>query len=121
MYVPFFRDVWFDLERGEDLKTRAIDVLTEYFRKTSDDDKDEQEAAAFKEQAWITHIDLQIAMQPIAPTPKEQEKRWFALLFGGEEMQGDQRLCRRITRSCSQTAYTLAGGTAQAETDDPGD
>lgn len=92
VYVPFLGDVWFDLERGEDLRERATAVLTEYFRKLAQDEENTPESTSLKEKAWIMSIDLDVAIRHIAPKPKDQEGNKFVMLGGRGEVQGDEEL-----------------------------
>jgi ATP-dependent Clp protease ATP-binding subunit ClpA len=101
-FTPSIPDVWFELARGEDLRDRANEVLTAYFRereKEEEDDFTPPERLALEGTAWITTLDLDIyPAQKIKPD--EEERR--ASLGGDEENLDGERELFRIARCLDQ-------------------
>jgi ATP-dependent Clp protease ATP-binding subunit ClpC len=96
-YTPNVANLWFELERGEDLKKRAEDVLTEHFRALERrDGKGTQNPAAlsFPAKAFVTTLDLNLHL------PQKFEKReadLFAMLGDEQKIDGANEL-RRVGR-----------------------
>ncbi|MEZ5425111.1 MAG: AAA family ATPase [Pyrinomonadaceae bacterium] len=98
VFSPNLSGVWFELERGEDLHTRAVEVFTEHFRHLERrDGKGVHNPAnhTFSGRAFVTSLDLNIQL----PQKHEAEKaNLFALLGGDAELDGRNEL-RRVGRN----------------------
>ena len=83
----------FALERGEDLKERATDVLTRYYRKLEREEGAEAvkpEAEAMRGSAWITLVDVNVSIDRVysRPSPSRRaEIGGFLLGSGREELE----------------------------------
>lgn len=96
-HTPNVPQVWFEIERGEDLQTRAIEVLTEHFKTLERrDGKNSQNPAAhsFPSKAFVTTLDLNLNLPQKYEPPKND---LLAMLGGGEQMDGAREL-RRVGR-----------------------
>ncbi len=104
-FCPAIDDLWFEYDRGEDLASRATEVLTDYFRdlekQALDDAKGNDPPVyarpatyAMTGTAWITTLDLDIT-----PASKLVRKPVLPFLFLGdaETMSGAEEL-RRVGR-----------------------
>ena len=91
-YTPNVPQLWFEIENGEDLQRRAIDVLTEHFRNLERrDGKGTQNPSAlsFPAKAFTTTFDLSINL------PQKFEKKelsLFAMLGGDNKLEGAEEL-----------------------------
>lgn len=97
-YTPNVPHLWFEIERGEDLQSRAIEVLTEHFKILERrDGKNSQNPSAFSftSKAFLTTLDMNLTL------PQKYEKPEDDLLAmlggGGGKMDGAQEL-RRVGR-----------------------
>ncbi|HRH42135.1 MAG TPA: AAA family ATPase [Pyrinomonadaceae bacterium] len=96
-YTPNVPEIWFEIERGEDLKRRAEDVLTEHFRNLERrDGKGTQDPAklSFPSKAFVTTFDLNLNL------PQKFERKefnLFAMLGGDTKMDGGEEL-RKVGR-----------------------
>ena len=96
-FLPALPDVWFEILRGQDLRDRAAEVLTNYLRKQEKDAADAGEGyappAALSRQSrgWVTTLDLDVA-----PRPKLDRPDLSNLLFlgGPEKMSGRAELTK---------------------------
>jgi ATP-dependent Clp protease ATP-binding subunit ClpA len=85
-------DLWFEVPRGDELKSRAEEVLTEYFRKKELEDGDEfipPERYALASNAWVTTIDLDLHVPELRKGPLQE---YFATLGDGEVLEGAEEL-----------------------------
>jgi ATP-dependent Clp protease ATP-binding subunit ClpC len=96
-YTPNVPNFWFEIERGEDLRRRAENALTEHFKNLERrDGKGTQNPSAlsFPAKAFVTTLDLNFH----APQKFEkQETNLFASLGGEQKLDGGQEL-RRVGR-----------------------
>jgi ATP-dependent Clp protease ATP-binding subunit ClpC len=96
-YTPNVPDFWFEIERGEDLRRRAEDTLTEHFRmleRRNGKGTQNPSALSFAEKAFVTTLDLNFN----APQKYEKkETNLFANLGGEQKPDGAQEL-RRVGR-----------------------
>lgn len=93
-FSPTLPEVWFEVQRGEDLSVRATEVLTRHFRELEKDDIEQYtkpENWMLKGTAWISSVDLDIYPQQIIQDPDKQK---FAFLGSLEQMHGEQELFR---------------------------
>jgi ATP-dependent Clp protease ATP-binding subunit ClpC len=91
-FTPSLPHLWFDLERGEELHERAVQVLTAYFRgkeKSGGATIPKPEDVSVKHKAWSSTIEIEIHPPPLAKTPNEEFR---AMLGGGETMDGESEL-----------------------------
>jgi type IV secretory pathway ATPase VirB11/archaellum biosynthesis ATPase len=93
-YTPNVPEIWFEIERGEDLQRRAEDVLTEHFRLLERrEGKGSQNPArfSFPARAFVTTLDFNAF-----PPQKFQKEEFnpFARLGGGEKLDGAAELRR---------------------------
>ena len=96
-YTPNVPEIWFELERGEDLARRAEEVLTEHFRLLERrEGKGSQDPArfSFPARAFVTTLDFNVQLpQKFKPA----EINLFARLGGDEKLDGAEEL-RRVGR-----------------------
>jgi ATP-dependent Clp protease ATP-binding subunit ClpA len=91
-FTPSLPHLWFELERGEDLSSRATEVMTKYFRgkdKTSGDTVPNPEDVSVKNKAWASTVEIEFHPPLLAKTPREEFR---AMLGGGETMDGEWEL-----------------------------
>jgi ATP-dependent Clp protease ATP-binding subunit ClpC len=91
-FTPKLPHLWFEIDRGEDLHTRATEVLTSYFRgkeKSGGAAVPNPEEISVQHKAWASTIEIEIHPPPIAKTPRENFR---AMLSGGEMMDGEWEL-----------------------------
>ena len=97
VFTPNVPNLWFEIERGEDLQRRAEEVLTEHFKNLERrDGKGSQNPSAlsFTSKAFVTTLDLNLHLpQKIV----KEETNLFALLGGEQKLDGGQEL-RRVGR-----------------------
>ncbi|MBX7173752.1 MAG: AAA family ATPase [Pyrinomonadaceae bacterium] len=96
-YTPNVPEIWFEIERGEDLKRRAEDVLTEHFRNLERrDGKGTQDPAklSFPSKAFVTTFDLNLNLPQKC---ERKEFNLFAMLGGDTKMDGGEEL-RKVGR-----------------------
>lgn len=67
-------------------------MLTEYFRKSAQEENNKPENTSLKEKAWIMSIDLDVAIRHVVPKPREQDDDKFVILGGCGEVRGDEEL-----------------------------
>lgn len=102
-YTPNVPEIWFEIERGEDLKRRAEDVLTEHFRNLEQRDgkgTQDPEKLSFPSKAFVTTFDLNLNL------PQKFERKefnLFAMLGGDTKMDGGVEL-RKVGR-CLDLLY----------------
>ena len=73
--------LWFDVGRGADLKTRARDVLTDYWRtREKDEEEVRPEALNLPGKAWVQTLEL--SANPPVMVPKEAKFKFLSL--GGD-------------------------------------
>ena len=103
-YTPNVPRLWFEIERGEDLQSRAVEVLTEHFKILERrDGKNSQNPSAFSytSKAFVTTLDLNLTLPQKYQKP---ENNLMAMLGGGGgKMDGAQEL-RRVGR-CLDSLY----------------
>jgi ATP-dependent Clp protease ATP-binding subunit ClpA len=94
-FTPSVPDVWFDLERGESLAGRALDVFTRHFRDRERDEEDFQtEHLGLTGSAYVTS--LEVSVRPPA-VPVVQKTSPFLMLGDQAPVDGAQEL-RRVGR-----------------------
>ncbi len=96
--TPNVPGVWFELDKGEDLQIRAMEVLDDYFRRLERvHGRGTQNPAAynFAGKTWLTNVDFDISLPQIFE-PKEENL--FAFLGMAEKMNGAEEL-RKTGRS----------------------
>ena len=80
-FTPAIPGLWFDISRGSDLKTRARDVLTDYWRgRERDEEEVSPEALSLPGKAWVQTLELS-ANPPVLP-PKPPKFKFLSL--GGD-------------------------------------
>ena len=92
VFTPNVPDVWFELDKGEDLQARAMEVLDEHFRRLERlHGRGTQNPAAhnFVGKTWLTSVDFDVSLPQIFE-PKEENL--FALLGMSEKMNGAEEL-----------------------------
>ena len=93
-FCPNLPDLWFELKRGEELKARATEVLTEHFRREEHEQGDEfefPEHVPLNGSAWITTTEIELHPSQELPSPK---KFLQAFLGGPDKMDGRVELQR---------------------------
>lgn len=93
-FTPNVPGIWFEMTHGEDLQTRAVEVLTEHFRNLERrNGKGTQNPSAFNftSKAFITTIDLDLQ---IPQKYKIEQPNPFALLGGESYLDGGRELGR---------------------------
>ncbi len=100
-FTPNVPEIWFEIERGEDLQTRAVEVLTEHFRhleRRDGEDSQTPEDNTFIVKAFVTTLELNVHL----PQKYEaQEENLFAMLGGESHLDGGREL-RRVGRSLDE-------------------
>lgn len=102
-YTPNVPQIWFEIERGEDLQRRAEDVLTEHFRALERRDgkgSQKPDSLSFTTKTFVTTLDLNIHL---AQKYVKQEVNPFAMLGGNQKLDGAEEL-RRVGR-CLDDLY----------------
>lgn len=103
VYIPNVPSIWFEMERGEDLEQRAIEVLTEHFRKLERrDGKGSQNPSSFSytSKAYVTNLEFNLTLPQ---KYKPQNENLFAMLGGEGELDGGVEL-HRVGR-CLENLY----------------
>ena len=104
-YTPNVLRLWFEIERGEDLQSRAVEVLTEHFKILERrDGKNSQNPTAFSytSKAFVTTLDLNLSL----PQKYQKPENNLLAMFGGGgggKMDGAREL-RRVGR-CLDSLY----------------
>lgn len=96
-YTPNVPEIWFEIGRGEDLRQRAEEVLTEHFKSLERrDGKDSQNPSAlsFPAKAFVTTLDVNFYPPQKYQPPADD---FFAMLGGEQELDGGREL-RRVGR-----------------------
>lgn len=97
-FTPNVADIWFEIERGEDLQTRANEVLTEHFRdleRASGKGTQQPDGFNFTSKAFVTTLEFNLEI----PQKYEAEQtNPFALLGGEGQLSGANEL-RRVGRN----------------------
>jgi hypothetical protein len=91
-FTPSLPQLWFEIERGEDLSSRAIEVLTRYFRgreKINGKAVPNPEDVSVKNKAWASTVEIEFDPPLLAKTPREEFR---TMLGGGETMDGEWEL-----------------------------
>jgi ATP-dependent Clp protease ATP-binding subunit ClpA len=91
-FTPSLPHLWFEIERGEDLSSRAIEVLTRYFRgreKIEGDPLPNPDDISVKNKAWASTVEIEFYPPLLAKTPREEFR---AMLGGDETMDGEWEL-----------------------------
>ncbi len=92
VFTPSLPQVYFDLERGEDLHTRATAFLTRYFRgreKPTGEELAKPEEISVSGKAWTSTVEIEIHPPSIAQTPREEFR---AMITGNEALDGEWEL-----------------------------
>ena len=80
-FTPAVPGLWFDVGRNSDLKTRARDVLTDYWRaREREDEEVRPESQSLPGKAWVQTLELS-ASPPVLP-PKPPKFKFLSL--GGD-------------------------------------
>lgn len=90
--TPNVPDLWFELEKGEDLKMRAAEVLDEYFRRlerVAGRGSQNPSAYNFAGKTWLSTIDFDVSLAQKFEPPTEN---FFAFLGMAEKMSGAEEL-----------------------------
>ena len=93
-FCPRLPDAWFELARGEGLKSRAVEVFTKHLRDCEKKDNQEEFAArlaplANKQRPWVSLLELRIDAHKAL---QRETRDRFALLGGGESLSGAAEL-----------------------------
>lgn len=91
-FTPSLPDLWFEIDRGETLESRATEVLTQHFRgksKRKDEFLPKPEDFSISGKAWATTVELEFNPPLVARTPREERR---AQLGGAEVLDGEQEL-----------------------------
>ena len=91
-FTPNVPEIWFEIERGEDLQTRAETVTDEYFRRLSERDgrgSQNPEQFNFAGKTWLTSLDFDVALEQ---KYESKETGLFAFLGASEKMNGAEEL-----------------------------
>ena len=91
-FSPNLPEFAFELERGEQLQTRATEVVTQYFRRRDrkgGENIPAPDEVSLKGKAWITTVEFDVVFPQVHKPKKESP---FALLGGGEMMNGAHEL-----------------------------
>jgi ATP-dependent Clp protease ATP-binding subunit ClpC len=77
-FTPAVPGLWFEVGRNAELKTRARDVLTDYWRtREREDDEALPEATSLAGKAWVQTLEL--SANPAVLKPKESKFKFLAL------------------------------------------
>lgn len=90
-FTPAVPGLWFEFRRGQDLKTRATEVLTRHFRELEKkgDAQINLERIGLQGKARVGFLELNV---PIAQATPAEERSRFALLGGERKMSGSEEL-----------------------------
>jgi len=100
-FVPTLPDVWFELQRGENLAERASEELTRYFRKLAKNEEHDYVAEVLKPfaqkgQIWLDTLEFDVATgQKFTDT--NIHANFFAALGGSQSFEGETEL-RKVGR-----------------------
>ncbi len=100
-FTPNVPGIWFEIGRGEDLQTRAEEVLTEHFRELErKEGKNSQnpEEFSFTGKAFVTTLSLNLQLPQIY---KPEEQDLFARIGGESHIDGGHEL-RRVGRNLNE-------------------
>ena len=94
-FTPAVPGLWFDVGRGADLKTRARDVLTDYWRaREKDEEEVRPEALNLPGKAWVQTLEL--SANPPVMIPKESKFKFLSL--GGDSPPDGSLELHRVGR-----------------------
>lgn len=103
-FTPCVPDIWFEIQRGQTLRGKCIEVLTHHFRelekKGSDPVRPEQYNIVGKAYTSVLEMDLSL---PAITRRKRRGDETFALLFDRETLSGELELYR--TGECLNGLY----------------
>jgi ATP-dependent Clp protease ATP-binding subunit ClpA len=91
-FTPSIPGLWFEIDRGESLHDRAVEVLTEHFRNRDKRDTGyipKPDEITLKGSAQTGLVELRIDPPLIGQTPREEMR---ARLFSSDEMDGEYEL-----------------------------
>ncbi|MBI3267987.1 MAG: ATP-dependent Clp protease ATP-binding subunit [Planctomycetes bacterium] len=94
-FTPALPETWFLLDRGQDLRERAAEVLGAHFRRLAREDRDwaaRPGELALRGKAWLTSLELQLP--PTSPKRDAPPDDLFARLGGGGKLHGAAELDR---------------------------
>jgi ATP-dependent Clp protease ATP-binding subunit ClpA len=84
-FTPAVPDLWFEVGRNSDLKARARDVLTDYWRsKEREDEEANPENLSLAGKAWVQTLELSVQLSTLKPKPPA-----FKFLSLGEDAPAD--------------------------------
>src|SRR5207248_10635733 len=67
-FTPVVPDLWFDISRNSNLKTRAVEVLTDYWRQKEREDEEVQpENLSLAGKAWVQTLEISIRLPALKP------------------------------------------------------
>jgi ATP-dependent Clp protease ATP-binding subunit ClpC len=91
-FTPAVPDLWFEIGRGAELKGRALDVLTDYWRtRERDDNEVNPEAGSLPGKAWVQTLELSAHPPVLRPKPPKFK---FLSLGGDSPPDGAAELHR---------------------------
>jgi ATP-dependent Clp protease ATP-binding subunit ClpA len=94
-FTPAVPGLWFDVGRGSDLKSRARDVLTDYWRaREKDEEEVRPEALNLPGKAWVQTLEL--SANPPVMIPKEAKFKFLSL--GGDSPPDGSLELHRVGR-----------------------
>jgi ATP-dependent Clp protease ATP-binding subunit ClpA len=91
-FSPNLSQLWFEIERGEALRDRAIEVMTQFFRGKNRRDKQhvpKPEDVSITGKAWTSAIEIEVNPPLVAKTRQEELR---ALLDETETLDGEDEL-----------------------------
>ncbi len=91
-FSPSLPDLWFEIDRGETLESRATEVLTQHFRgkgRRKDQFLPRPEDFSISGKAWASTVELEFNPPLVSKTPREERR---AQLGGAEVLDGEQEL-----------------------------
>ena len=92
-FSPSLSDLWFTVDRGEDLEDRAEAVYKAHFRQLErDDELEEVDSYSQRGKAWITTIDVDFNPRKLAVSNRASSRPPFALLGFGRDHSGAEEL-----------------------------
>lgn len=94
-FSPSLQDLWFDIESGESLETRAEEVYQSYFRERRKEQPDYPIGPhSIEGRAWIDHVTIDILPQREVKKPADP----FRALLGGEDVSDGATQLRQVGR-----------------------
>ena len=89
-FTPRLPRLMFELARGDDLKERASEVLSAYYRKLERElDSVDPHLDAVRGSGWVSYLDLNVAIEPVHVAPVKKDK---AEIGSFQQMRGADEL-----------------------------